>query len=119
VCGATHAAARVVTMWRKILLLMVFKLERDYKFEIKDLNWQNMRRFNNDCYNSCVGLHRAEEEDEALRMKVEALIKGLRRTLENIDITYQHVTCVQSTAFEYCDGGAAYVEHIKRSVNFA
>jgi hypothetical protein len=98
---------------------MVFELERNYKFEIKDLNWQNMRRFKNNSYNYCVGLRRAEEENEALRMKVEVLIKSLRRTLENIDITYQHVTCVQSTAFEYCDGGAAYVEHIKRSVNFA
>jgi hypothetical protein len=47
-----------------------------------------------------------EEENETLRMKVETLIKGWRRTLEKIDITYHHIMCVQSTAFKYCDSGA-------------
>lgn len=61
---------------------MIRKLEREYKFETKDLNWENMRRFNNDSYNSCIGWRRAEEENQVLRMKVDALTKGWRRSLE-------------------------------------
>ncbi|KAM0847183.1 hypothetical protein ACQ4PT_055175 [Festuca glaucescens] len=86
---------------------MIRKLEREYKFETKDLNWENMRHFNNDSYNSCVGWRRAEEENQVLRMKVDALTKGWRRSLESIDCGHQHIVCAQSTAFEYCEPGAA------------
>jgi hypothetical protein len=47
-----------------------------------------------------LGLVQVEEENEALRMKVEALTNGWRRTLENIDIRYQLAD------FEYCDVGS-------------
>jgi hypothetical protein len=45
-----------------------------------------------------------EEGNDVLRMKVEVMTKGWRRSLENINSTYEHVLHAQLTAFEYCDG---------------
>lgn len=86
---------------------MIRSLERKYKFETKDLNWWDMRRFNRDSYNSCSGWRRAKEENHQLRMKVDALTNGWRRTLERVDRTHDKIAIAQSTAFKYCEPGAA------------
>jgi hypothetical protein len=63
---------------------MIRKLERDYKFEAVDLNWLRMRHFNMEGCNSCAGWRQAQKEIEELKIKVDALTKGWRRTLEEL-----------------------------------
>jgi hypothetical protein len=43
---------------------MIRSLERRFNFETKDLNWWNMRRFNQDSYDSCSGWRREKEENQ-------------------------------------------------------
>jgi hypothetical protein len=64
---------------------MIRKLEWLYKFEVVDLNWRNMRCFYRQNYNCCTGWRQAQEEIEELQIKVSALTKGWRRTLEGLD----------------------------------
>lgn len=64
---------------------MIRTLEKNYNFEVKDLNWWDKRQFHFNSYNSCTGWRRAEEENQAFKMKVEALTSGWRRTLEGLD----------------------------------
>jgi hypothetical protein len=87
----------------KVAQSMIRSLERMFNFDTKDLNWWNMRRFNRDSYNSCTGWRREKEENQQLRMKVDELTKGWRRTLERVDQMHDKITSAQSNALEYCE----------------
>jgi hypothetical protein len=82
---------------------MIRSLERTFNFETKDLNWWNMRRFNRDSYNSCSGWRREKEENQQLRMKVDELTKGWRRTLERVDRMHDEIGFARSTALQDCE----------------
>jgi hypothetical protein len=82
---------------------MIRSLERRFNFETKDLNWWNMRRFNRDSYNSCSGWRREKEQNHQLKMKVDEVTNGWRRTLERVDQTHDKITSAQSTALDYCE----------------
>jgi hypothetical protein len=86
---------------------LIRSLERDFKFETKDLNWWNMRRFNRDSYNSCTGWRAAKEENHELKMRVDALTNGWRRTLERVDRVCDKAECARSTTFESCEPGVS------------
>jgi hypothetical protein len=53
--SAAHAAEE------KAAESLIHSLERDFKFETKDLNRWDMRRFNRDSHNSCNGWRSAKE----------------------------------------------------------
>jgi hypothetical protein len=65
-----------------------------------------MHHFNNNIYNSCVGLLRMEAENDALRMKVEALTKGWRLYFGEHRYQVSAYDACSVDSFEYCDTGA-------------